>query len=117
MNAIFPDLLFLGPYFAPVLLRAGIGLYFLFHARALWLMKSDKSKLLAVKELAFALCFAAGFLIQLVAFFGILIVLLRGMWLGSERPKESWREKLLAISVLLTLIITGAGALAFDLPY
>ncbi|MEK7613360.1 MAG: hypothetical protein AAB439_00580 [Patescibacteria group bacterium] len=117
MNAIFPDLLFLGPYFAPVLLRAGIGLYFLFHAYGMWMLKTQKSKLLAIKELAFALFFAAGLLTQLVAVFGILVVFLRGMWLGVDAPKEGWREKILAISILATLVLTGAGAIAFDLPY
>ena len=42
MQAVFPDLLFLGPYYAPLILRAGVAIYFLLHARAHWLKKTQK---------------------------------------------------------------------------
>lgn len=120
MNAVFPELLFLGPYFAPVLIRLGVALYFLLHARAMWELKTDEGKLLAGKELAFALLIAGGVLTQLIALFGILVVWLRGVWLGKDAPKETLREKLLATAALSALVITGAGYSPFpfsDLPY
>ncbi len=117
MNAIFPDLLFLGPYFAPTLLRAGLALYFLLHARALWALEGKRAKLLAGKEAVFGLFITAGFLTQLVALFGVLVVLFRGMWLKTDAPTTPLHEKVLASAALLALVLTGAGAFAIDLPY
>lgn len=117
MNALFPDVLFLGPYIAPVVLRAGLALYFFLHAYAVWKLGSSRAKLLAGKEVAFGLFIAAGFLTQLVALFGVLVVLFRGVWLKAETSAEPWHEKLLAIGTLLALFLTGAGAFAIDLPY
>lgn len=117
MNALFPDVLFLGPYIAPVVLRAGLALYFCLHAYAVWKLGSPRAKLLAGKEAAFGLFIAAGFLTQLVALFGVLVVLLRGLWLKTEAPAEPWHEKALAAATLLALFLTGAGAFAIDLPY
>ncbi len=117
MNAIFPDLLFLGPYFAPVALRLALALYFLFHAYSMWALGTQKAKLLAGKEALFGVLILAGFLTQLIALFGILVVLLRGLWLGASAPKETWREKIIASGALLALTLLGAGAFAFDLPY
>lgn len=117
MNAIFPDVLFLGPYIAPVLLRAGLALYFVLRAYAVWKLGSNRAKLLAGKEAVFGLFIAAGFLTQLVALFGVLVVLFRGMWLKTDAPAEPWHEKLLAVATLLALTLTGAGAFAIDLPY
>lgn len=117
MHALFPDLLFLGPYFAPLILRVGVGLYFLFHAERHWKQKTDRSKLLALKEAAFGLLFLAGFLTQLVALAGILVVLLRGIWLKKDAAHEPWGLKLVVVSALLALVISGAGAFAIDTPY
>lgn len=117
MTSIFPDILFLGPYFAPLVLRAGAALYFLLRAQALWSSNTKKTRLLAAKEALFGLLLAAGLLTQLVAALGIFVVLFRGFWLKNDGVKEPWHEKLLAIAVLAALTISGAGAFAFDLPY
>lgn len=117
MSPLFPDILFLGPYFAPPVLRIGIALYFLLHALALWKAGGKRGQLLAGKEAVFGLLLAAGFFVQLVAALGILVVLLRGMWLQKDAAKEPWHEKLLAIAVLAALVISGGGAFAIDLPY
>lgn len=117
MTSIFPDILFLGPYFAPVVVRMGVAVYFLLRAQALWPSNTKKTRLLAAKEALLGLLLAAGLLTQLVAALGILVILFRGLWLGNEGVKESWHEKLLAIAALASLIISGSGAFAFDLPY
>ena len=46
-----------------------------------------------------------------------LVILGRGIWLGADAPKRRWVESILLIGILLTLTLTGAGALAIDLPY
>jgi len=116
MHPIFPDLLFLGPYFAPAALRLGVALYFLLHAFSMWKLGTKKSQLLSGKEAVFGLLIAAGFLTQLVALLGILVVLLRSFWLKGE-TSEPWHEKLLAALALAALAMTGPGAFAVDLPY
>jgi len=120
MESLFPDLLFLGPYFGPLVLRVAIAVNFLMHAYAMWRLGGTRGKTLAAKEVLFGLLFAFGILVQLVALLGILVVLLRGVWLGKDAPKQSWMENVLAIGVLLTLVLTGAGYSPFpfsDLPY
>ncbi len=117
MNALFPDLLFLGPYFAPLMLRVGLALYFALYAYTHWKQGTQKSKLLGVKEAVFGLLFLAGFLTQLVAAAGILLVVLRGWWLKDGEGKQAWAEKSAVIAAQLALILLGAGAFALDLPY
>lgn len=116
MNAIFPELLYLGPFIAPVILRLVAATAFLLYAKNVWGV-SKKGKVLAVKEALFGLCLLGGFLVQIVAPLGILVILGRGIWLGADAPKRRWVESILLIGILLTLTLTGAGALAIDLPY
>jgi len=120
MESIFPNILFLGPYFGPVILRAVLAINFFMHAQQMWSLGTNRSKLLSVKEALFGLLFVGGILIQLVALLGVLVVLLRGFWLGKDAPKQNWKENVLTIGVLLTLVLTGAGYSPFpfsDLPY
>jgi len=117
MQTLFPDILFLGPFFAPALLRITVGLYFLLHALLLWKRAGKKERVLSGEEGALALLLLAGVFTQLVAVFGIATMLFRDVWLGEKTFTKHWQEKILAIGMLLALIITGAGAFAFDLPY
>ena len=120
MESVFPGLLFLGPYFGPFILRVALALNFFLDARAMWKLGGKRAQLLAFKEALFGLLFALGILTQLVAILGILLVLLRGVWLGSGAPKRTIEEDVVTIGALLTLIIAGAGYSPFpfsDLPY
>lgn len=117
VNAIFPDILFLGPFFAPVILRVGVALFFLISAREHWLLGTKKNKLLGAKKAVLALFFLAGFLTQLVALVGILVVLLESAWLKTESKKGGWEARVVVVASLLALVIAGAGALAVDKPF
>ncbi|MFQ5540725.1 MAG: hypothetical protein ACE5F4_00540 [Candidatus Paceibacteria bacterium] len=120
MESLFPNLLFLGPFFGPLVLRVAIGVNFFMHAHAMWKLGTRRSKILAAKEAFFGILLALGVLTQLVAILGILVVLLRGTWLGKDAPKQSWAENVLAVGILITLAFTGAGYSPFpfsDLPY
>lgn len=117
MNAVFPEILFLGPYFAPLVLRAALAIVFLLHARALWRLATVKSKPLSGVEAALGFLLAAGLYTQLVAIAGILVVIFRTNFLGKSVQKETSGEMLATLGALGALILLGAGAFAFDLPY
>ena len=116
MESIFPGLLFLGPYFAPLILRVTAALALFLHAKRTW-GPSFRERALSIKEVVFGVLIAAGFLTQLVALAGILVIIGRALWLGPQKQQESLGENILLIGLLLALIITGAGAFAVDLPY
>lgn len=116
MESLFPAVLFLGPYFAPVALRIAAALVFFIHAKKLW-GGSFRQRALAAKESLFGILLLIGFLTQLVALAGILVVLGRNIWLGKDARKETWPEAILLIGMLAALFILGAGAFAIDLPY
>lgn len=115
MEALFPELFFLS-FFAPLILRVGVGLVFL--CDAISLSKGvTRDKMRAAWSLLLAILFVVGFITQLAAIAGIIYVL---MMFFSKHPTSNFGKRstvVLAVFILLSLIITGAGALAVDLPY
>lgn len=116
MESLFPSLLFLGPYFTPFLLRVGVALLFLHEAHTL--QKGDThSKVRAAWALVLALCLGAGFITQLAAIAGIVYAVVAVVTKAPHSHLKTKTTALLAVVILLSLIISGAGAFAFDLPY
>jgi uncharacterized membrane protein YphA (DoxX/SURF4 family) len=114
MLSVFPELLFLAPFSAFVI-RVSIACLFALaaysHARA---TPSIFIYILAALEILAALSLAIGYYAQMGALFGILVV---GVWfiVRTTRP-YSLSTALLMLVMSLSILVTGPGALAFDLP-
>ncbi len=127
------DILFLGPYFSPLILRAAVAIAFwvlaenFFRNRkeiAVGLYPIIKSPGMAFAHFAyivmgiFALAIAVGFYTQIVAILGVLTAL--KAWIFAKRYPHVFPHGRLAYFLLglicLALIITGAGAFAVDSP-
>jgi len=133
MLSIFPSLLIFG-IFAPFILRVAVGIFF-FNTGYRHIQKEQdalvselSSRLgtfakpfaitVAVVEIIIGLSLIAGFLTQIVAILGMIFVL-KLLWFKNECPVFAKHEKIFYVMlfvILLSLLLTGAGAPAIDLP-
>ena len=113
MLSVFPGLLFLAP-FSALLIRIALALVLIFAVRKHWSRAEMIFRGLAAVELAVAVSLGAGVWTQIGAIVGACIVL---CWFAfpTTRP-VSFIATLLSLVLCLSLIVTGAGALAFDWP-
>lgn len=113
MLSIFPEILFLSPL-APFLIRVALGLLF---ASAAWthLKRQDiASRTLSIVEFVIAAALIVGAWTQPAALLGSIVA---AVWLFRPTSRVYARSTvLLALVLSLSLIVTGAGAFAFDLP-
>lgn len=113
MLALFPDILFLAP-FSALVIRVSVALIL---AIAAWRHVSAHETTvrgLAVLEVAAAAVLIAGAWAQAAALAALFILV---FWLAVPRLSVFPRSTiLLAIVMSLSLLVTGAGAFAFDLP-
>lgn len=131
MLSLFPQILFLAP-FSATLLRLTAGLVFLYlaysHYRNRRAVAEELSSLVGAAgtitllycliEFAIAAAFIAGAWTQLAALVGFIValkVLLLRKSLRELKPLSPLSYGLLAV-ICLSLVLTGAGAFAFDLP-
>ena len=144
MLSIFPELLFLAPL-APFLIRIALASVFGYAAlrhfvskredgvrtlgfaagwlHAFWIQPDGDIgasagrwafKILWTAELAAAILFALGVYTQIVAIVGGFVAT---EWILSRRTRPVARGvAFLSLVMCLSLLLTGAGALAFDLP-
>lgn len=134
MESIFPHVLFLGPVFAPILLRLGAAVAFFLMANTYYKHRVEFAKtkfpvagavgmqmtwvLIFITGLLSA-SFATGFYMQVAAILGFFGTLKQ--WYFSKEHPHLFPFKglgyfLLAL-ICAALFITGAGGFAFDLPY
>lgn len=133
MLSIFPSLLIFG-IFAPFVLRTVIGIYF-FYTGYKHLGKEQENIIqevvqkygrltkplliaIALVEIIIGLSLIVGFLTQIMALAGM-VYILKLLWLKNKYPIFIKRERIFYImmfAILLSLLFTGAGALAVDLP-
>ena len=117
----FPDLLTLS-FMAPFILRVFAGSYFLKQA---WMelieykkRKDNSPRPLRIIGAIGGILLIIGFLTQITSFFLLLIIIFN--IINRVRNKKLKEEKLdfylLMIAILLSLIISGAGFMAIDLP-
>lgn len=130
MLNLFPSLLY--PFLAPTLLRVGAAIVF---AAVAWVQirRRDEIALLelpfigkqawwawasAVAHLLVALSLFAGYYTQAAAMLGALLGLKHAFWSGRYPAMFPLGRTggLLAALICLSLILSGAGAFAFDLP-
>lgn len=121
MESLFPELLFLGPFFAPLIIRLGLALFFLSDGIALIKKNGVREKARGAWSLLLTALFAVGLFTQLAAISGVIyigIILFFSKETGSALKMKT--VALLVLFMLLTLIITGAGYTPFpfaDVPY
>lgn len=113
MLSLFPQLLFLTPL-APFLIRIALALLV---AYAAWRHLSGTDpllKALSIFEIALAAALLSGAGTQAAALFGLIFTAL-GLAIPRIRAYPI-STTLLSLVMLATLVVTGAGAFAFDLP-
>ncbi len=134
MPSIFPDVLFLGPAFAPVLLRVGVAIAYFLIARHFYKHRGRLASehfpfvgkpgnaiawLAVISTGLIALFIALGLYLQVAAVVGCVGAL--KMWWFEKKHADVLPYGRIAYFLLalacLSLVILGAGAFAFDLPY
>jgi len=140
----FPEVLFLGSFYVPFILRIALGLFFLWLGIACTLKHRDRIAsafetrppgptfvhsffpriatpvvwMLALIEITVGIGILIGFLTQVAALLAVIIVL-KLMYFGRHYPylaPGGISTYLFAITISLALFISGAGAFAFDIP-
>lgn len=113
MLSVFPDLLFLSP-FAALLIRAALGLLFLSAAWRHVLNPEMTTRIFGFAEGAIAVGLIMGAWTQPAAIVTIIMV---GAWFMAPKLRPFPKSTLfLALIMALTLLLTGPGPFAFDLP-
>jgi hypothetical protein len=114
--SVLPELLFLTP-FAPLLIRIALASIMVVAARRHWLSTPTpvpRRRLLAAAECALGAAIFLGFLTQAAALGALALC---GLWLIAHSLRPFPKSTIvLAMVTSLTLVITGAGLLSFDLP-
>ncbi len=134
METLFPQILFLGPFFGPFVLRLAAAIAFALFAKHLYDHRVEIATgpfpiigkpgmtvawLGVLVASAVALALAVGFATQVAAAVGFLTAAKSWYWTNRYPVVYPWGRMayfLLAI-VCLVLIVFGAGAFAFDLPF
>jgi hypothetical protein len=118
MLSLFPELFFLAP-FSAFLIRLALSAVLLLAATYHWSYADGKApgistRFLGLFEGAMALLFIVGMYTQGAALAVFAITLL---WLFSRPLRPFAKSTLfLVLALCISLLITGAGAFAFDLP-
>ncbi len=113
MLSLFPQFLFLSP-FAALAIRVTLALYFAFAAWQHMAQRGSMPRVASAFELAIAAALLAGAWVQAVALLGLVDA---AMSLVYPQIRVYPVSTIVLGSVMLaTLVVTGAGAFAFDLP-
>ncbi|MCK5021826.1 MAG: hypothetical protein KAR54_01080 [Candidatus Pacebacteria bacterium] len=117
----FPDLLSLS-FIAPLVLRTIVGAYFLKEAYLKLIIDKKKKvntyKVLTMIGLLGGIFLITGFFTQITSIILIIITISNAILISQKRSLK-WSEfdfYILLIVVLISLIFTGAGFYALDLP-
>lgn len=113
MLSLFPQILFLAP-FSAFMIRIALACVLAFVAWKHFSREETDLRALGVLELAAAAALVGGIWTQGVALAGFVAALL-----GIVFPRMRvlpMSTMLLALVMLLSLVVTGAGVFAFDLP-
>ena len=113
MLSVFPDILFLAPLSAS-LIRIALAIVFIYAGWKHFSHAENSFRYLAVVEFLSAISIGAGVKTQLGALVGACII---SFWLARSSIRPVTRGTAwLALVMCLSLLVTGGGALAFDLP-
>lgn len=114
MESLFPQLFFLS-YVAPVIIRLAVAGVFFYDTVKIW--RSGEAKWPALVWIVFGVLIAVGFLTQLAVLLAALHIVFLAFRKGGVSVFKNSTTAVLALAILLSLFVTGAGGLAFDLPY
>ncbi|MEK7132999.1 MAG: hypothetical protein AAB830_03005 [Patescibacteria group bacterium] len=113
MLSVFPDILFLAP-FSAFLIRIALALVFIFAGWKHFSREKNPARALAAFEIIAAISLASGAWTQVGALLGIIIA---SLWLTFPHTRAvSKIATLLALVMCVSLLVTGGGVFAFDLP-
>ena len=113
MLSVFPELLFLAP-FSALIIRIALGSVFMYCALRHTGNPDNVLRAVGVAEGVIAALLIAGAWTQPAAIVGMFTI---GVWLWFPRFRSvPLSTAFLSLILALTLIITGAGPLAFDWP-
>jgi len=132
--SVFPDLLTYG-FFAPLILRVAVGCFFLITgyrmlgaSRRVAMQSALESRLgtlspilvwgVTLSYLIVGALLLVGYVTQVAALLG-LVIALKSLWICRTHPSLAGQSRffyILLAAIMLSLLLTGAGARAFDLP-
>lgn len=113
MLSLFPQILFLAP-FSALLIRLTLAFLFGYTAWKHLAAPEWLPRVLGIIEVAVAAALVIGVGAQLAALIALIVAL---VWVFFPQTKRIARSAaLIALVLCLSLIVTGAGAIAFDLP-
>ena len=113
MLSLFPQILFLSP-FAALAIRLAIAIYLALSAWQHMAHRDTLTRTLSVVEVAVAVALLVGAWTQIAALIGFVVVAA-----GLAYPKMRhypMTTVILMCVMLASLVVTGPGAFAFDLP-
>ena len=109
----FPDLLMYS-FFAPTVLRVAVAVFLFYTAYAMFQQKANRAH--RVGHIIFGLMLLLGLYTQIAALIGALGAL-AGIIFVHKIPHGMPRSMLVVLlAVCISLLMTGAGAMAFDIP-
>ncbi|MEK7480443.1 MAG: hypothetical protein AAB665_04130 [Patescibacteria group bacterium] len=113
MLSVFPELLFLSP-FSAFLIRVALAAVFAYAAWHHFKTGDRVANFFAVAEAVLAVVIMAGAWTQPAALIGAIMT---GLWLWQSTLRPVARGTVfLSLIMCLSLLVTGAGAFAFDWP-
>ncbi|MFA5877438.1 MAG: hypothetical protein WC880_03695 [Candidatus Paceibacterota bacterium] len=115
MESLFPNL-FTFSYFAPLILRIAIAIVLFEAARGTW-KQQKKGKVASFTSAILGTALVFGAFTQLTAILGIIEIGILTAQRGVPSIFHRRSFALLVIAILTSLLLTGPGALAIDLPY
>ncbi len=113
MLSLFPQLLFLSP-FAALAIRLALAAFLVLAAWQHMAHRDSLTRTLSVVEVAVAISLLVGAWTQIAALIG-LVVVAAGLFVPKMRHYPMTTAILMCV-MLATLVVTGPGAFAFDLP-
>ncbi len=114
MLNLFPDLLTYS-FFAPLLLRLAVGVSTIYFGYLTYRAWGNHGRALGPLWIIAGLLVLIGLFTQ-AAVIALLVLLLLKFWGFGAAVKWTWSYDFLLLAALFALLLTGAGAFAFDLP-